>query len=68
MQCSKRARLLDHLVGAGKQQWRNRKAERPGGLQIDGQLEPGWLLHWELRQRVWSAPSEAGPPHRRSAW
>ena len=29
------ATLFDHLVGAGEQRWRHRKAERLGGLEID---------------------------------
>ena len=36
-----RAASFDELVGAGECQWRNREAERRGGLEIDHQLEPG---------------------------
>src|SRR5262249_10049957 len=36
--------LFDHLVGAGEQRWRHSKAERPGGHQVDSQIELGWLL------------------------
>ena len=36
--------LFDHLVGAGKQRWRNGEAERPRGFEIDNQIEFGWLL------------------------
>ena len=30
--------LFDHLVGAGKQQFRHGESERLGGSEIDGQL------------------------------
>jgi hypothetical protein len=35
--CQKRtsAELVDHVVGAGKQRWRDRETERFGGLEID---------------------------------
>ena len=33
--------LLDHLVGAGKERWRHREAERLGGLEVDYQLLVG---------------------------
>src|SRR5439155_3309074 len=36
---------FDHLVGAAEDRRRDRKAERPGGLEVDRQLEPGRLLH-----------------------
>ena len=32
-------RLLDHLVRPQKERWRDRQAERLGGLEVDYQLE-----------------------------
>src|SRR5882762_6862333 len=40
--------LLDHLGGAGEDRWRHREAERLRGLEIDDQLECGWLLHRQI--------------------
>jgi hypothetical protein len=37
-------RLLDDLVSAGEQRWRDSEAERIGGFEVDHQLELGWLL------------------------
>src|SRR5438552_17341320 len=36
---------LNHLVRALQQRWRDGDAERPCGLQVNYQLEQGWLLH-----------------------
>jgi len=35
------ARLFDHLIGAGKQCWRDAEAERLRGLEIENELEFG---------------------------
>ena len=40
--------LFDHLVGAGKQRWRNGEAECFRGLEIDSQIEIGALLHRQI--------------------
>src|SRR6516162_597178 len=48
MQCSKNPPLFDHLVGAGKHQRRNAKAERLGGLEIHDHLEFRRKLHREI--------------------
>src|SRR5262245_52026575 len=39
-----RVTSFDHLVGAGEQRRRNIDAERLGCVEIDQQLEPGWLF------------------------
>lgn len=41
--------LLNYLVSARKKRFRNGEPERPGGSQIDEQLELGWLLHGDLQ-------------------
>jgi hypothetical protein len=45
------ARLLDELVGDGKQRWRHVEAERLGGLQVYHKLVLGRCLH---RKIAWS--------------
>jgi hypothetical protein len=52
---SKKAPLLDHLVGASEHRWRHIEAKRPRGLEIDDQFvlgrrlyrQVGWLLTLE---------------------
>src|SRR6516164_6458562 len=39
---------FDHLVGAGEQRGRYIDAKRPGGLQIDDELELGRRLYWQV--------------------
>src|SRR3989442_15540208 len=39
---------LDDLVGPDQQRLGNRQAERPGGLEVDDQLELGRLLDGEI--------------------
>jgi hypothetical protein len=41
--------LFDHLIGAGEQRGRHGKAKRPGGSEIDHQLDLGRLLDWQVR-------------------
>src|SRR5262249_56163926 len=41
-------RLFDYFIGARKQQWREREAERLGGLEIDNQLVLRRLLNREI--------------------
>ena len=38
--------LLNHLVGQREQLVGDFEAERPSGLEVDHQLELGWLLDW----------------------
>ena len=46
---------FDDLVGAGEQRRRHLEAERPGGWQVDDQLELGGLGHRQLRWLLASA-------------
>jgi hypothetical protein len=41
--------LFDYLIGAGEQRGRHSKAKRPGGGEIDHQLDHGRLLDWQVR-------------------
>ena len=38
-----KARLVDHLVGDGQHPRRERDPESPGSLEVDNELERGWL-------------------------
>jgi hypothetical protein len=40
---------FDHLVGASEERGRHGQAQRLGGLEIDYQLELGWLLDGQVR-------------------
>jgi|SRR6516165_330616 len=42
--------LLDHLVSAGEQRWRQGQTEHPSGLDIDHQLERCCLYDWKVRR------------------
>src|SRR5215469_12504855 len=44
--------LFDHLVGGRQQRHWDGDAERLGGLQVDGQLELDWVLHWQVGRLV----------------
>jgi hypothetical protein len=35
---------LDHLIGGGEQRRRHGETQRPRDLEIDGEMEFGWLL------------------------
>jgi hypothetical protein len=39
---------LDHLVGGGQQRFRDGKAERLGGFEVDHQFELGRLLNRQI--------------------
>ena len=41
-------RSFDDLVGLGEDQGRNSQSERLGSLEVDHQLEFGWLLDREV--------------------
>jgi len=40
--------LLDHLVGAQQDRFGDRNAQGLGGLEVDDQLEFGWLLDGQV--------------------
>src|SRR5262245_6145410 len=46
--CSRPARLFDHLVGAGEQRIRNRHVNCLRGLEVDHQLELGRRLYRQI--------------------
>jgi hypothetical protein len=46
------AALLDHLVGTAKQREREGDAERLGRLQVDDELDFGWLLDRQVGRLV----------------
>ena len=43
-----RAALFDHLVGAGEQRFGDREPKRPGGDEVDDQIELGRLLDGKI--------------------
>src|SRR5260370_23178189 len=45
---SKTRRSFNDFVGAGEDRWRHGEAERPGGLEIDDQLECRRLLDRQI--------------------
>src|SRR5260370_42565752 len=51
------SKILDHLVGKVEHAWRNREAERVGGLQVDDQREFRWVLNGEVGRT--GAPEDA---------
>src|SRR5215475_1845171 len=40
--------LFDHFVGGVEEPFRNRQGECLSGLEIDHELELGWLLHRQI--------------------
>src|SRR5262245_24628400 len=40
--------LFDYLIGDGQHAWRNGQTKRPGGLEVDDELELGRLLHRQI--------------------
>jgi hypothetical protein len=53
------SRRFDHLVGAAEQREREREPERPGGLQVDDELDLRGLLHGEIG-RLFALEDAAG--------
>src|SRR5262249_62399903 len=43
--------LFDHLVGAGEEGFRNRKANRFRGFDVDNEFELGGLIDWQVGRR-----------------
>jgi|SRR5450631_452650 hypothetical protein len=48
MQAQQTASLFDHFVGAGDERWRNHEPKCLGSLEVDHQLELGWLHHRQI--------------------
>jgi hypothetical protein len=44
------ASLLYHFVRASEHDWRDRKADRLGSLEVVHEYELGWLLHRQIRR------------------
>jgi hypothetical protein len=57
--------LLNHLIRPLQERRWDRQAERPGGLEVDDQLEFRRLLDWQVA-RVGSETNQQGPVHRPS--
>src|SRR5215217_2206992 len=60
---TKPAASLDHLVGAGEDERRQLDAERPGGAQVDDQVEVVGPLHGDGARRL--AAQDARDERRR---
>ena len=45
--------LFNDLVGAAEEQEWHGKAERPSGLEVDDQLDPGGLSHRQVTCQLW---------------
>ena len=43
-----RASLFNNLVGAGEQRLRHGEPEGLGGLEVDGEIEFGRILNWQI--------------------
>src|SRR5262249_4401459 len=55
------AALFDHLVGGVEEPFRDRQGECLSGLEIDHELELGWLLHRQIGR---CTPQRVGNAHR----